>query len=93
MIEKTTMQTHEHTADTDFWSDVYRERTIAILNHYGRLYVYLDHILQHNVVFADRADARGWLIQRIDQAAVPCVSRASRPIVRVAECTEALRAA
>jgi hypothetical protein len=46
---------------------MYRGRTIAILNHYGRLYVYLDHILQHNVVFTSRTDALGWLMQRIDQ--------------------------
>jgi len=51
----------------DFWSDVYSGRSIAILNHYGRLHVYLDHILQHNVVFAEREDALAWLIQRIEQ--------------------------
>ena len=56
MIERTTMHTREHFTETDFWSDVYCGRPIAILNHYGRLHVYLDHILQHNVVFADRGE-------------------------------------
>ena len=67
MIENNTMQTLEHSTDTDFWCNMYRGRTVAILNHYGRLHVYLDHILQHNVVFASRSDALAWLMQRIDQ--------------------------
>jgi hypothetical protein len=68
MIESTTMQNHAHTStNTDFWSDVYRGRTIAVLNHYGRLHVYLDHVLQHNVVFESGKEAVAWLIQRIDQ--------------------------
>jgi hypothetical protein len=61
------MRTHDQPTDTDFWSDVCRGKTIAIVNHYGRFHVYLDHILQHNVVFADRADALAWVVQRIDQ--------------------------
>ena len=67
MNEGTTLDSQEHGAGTDFWSDFYSGRSIAILNHYGRLHVYLDHILQHNVVFADRQDALAWLIQRIDE--------------------------
>jgi hypothetical protein len=53
MLE-TRSQRHDHGAQPDFWSAVYGGRAIAILNHYGRLHVYLDHILQHNVVFAER---------------------------------------
>jgi hypothetical protein len=83
------MQTHEHSTDTDFWSDVYCGRPIAILNHYGRLHVYLNHILQHNVVFADRTDALAWLMQRIDEGAPARVSSGSRSI----DCSDALRAA
>jgi len=60
-------QRHDHGAQPDFWSAVYGGRAIAILNHYGRLHVYLDHILQHNVVFAERQDALAWLIQRIER--------------------------
>ena len=52
--------------DEEFWCDVYCGRPIAILNRHGRLHVYLDHILQHNVVFAERRDALAWLIQRIE---------------------------
>jgi hypothetical protein len=66
MIARTSSQSHEHGVETDFWSDVYGGRPIAILNHYGRLHVYLDHILQHNVVFAERRDALAWLMQRIE---------------------------
>jgi hypothetical protein len=68
LIETTTTPSHTHCVQPDFWSDVYSGRPIAILNHYGRLHVYLDHILQHNVVFADRQDALAWLIQRIEQS-------------------------
>ena len=67
LSETTTTPTHAHCVQPDFWSDVYSGRPIAILNHYGRLHVYLDHILQHNVVFADRKDALAWLVQRIEQ--------------------------
>ena len=70
MIASTNGQRHEHGAETDFWSDVYSGRPIAILNHYGRLHVYLDHILQHNVVFAERRDALAWLVQRIEGEAL-----------------------
>ena len=35
----------------DFWSDTYRGRVIAILNHCGRWLVYLDHVLQPRVQF------------------------------------------
>jgi hypothetical protein len=66
LIETTTTPSHAHCVQPDFWSDVYSGRPIAILNHYGRLHVYLDHILQHNVVFAAREDALAWLIQRIE---------------------------
>jgi hypothetical protein len=67
LIETTTAPNHAHYMQPDFWSDVYSGRPIAILNHYGRLHVYLDHILQHNVVFAEREDALAWLIQRIER--------------------------
>ena len=32
MIESITMHTQEHSTETDFWSDVYCGRPIAILN-------------------------------------------------------------
>jgi hypothetical protein len=31
------------------------------------LHVYLDHVLQHNVVFERGEDALAWLMQRVDQ--------------------------
>ena len=34
-----------------FWSDTYRGRAIAILNHCGRWLVYLDHVLQPRMQF------------------------------------------
>jgi hypothetical protein len=71
MITRTSRTSHAHANETDFWSDVYSGRPIAILNHYGRLHVYLDHILQHNVVFAERRDALAWLIQRIEATGHP----------------------
>jgi hypothetical protein len=70
-IKSTNMQLLEPPTDppaeADFWSDVYRGRSIAIIHRYGRLHVYLDHVLQHNVVFEYGTDALAWLIQRIDQ--------------------------
>jgi hypothetical protein len=61
------MQTQAHSDDPEFFSDVYRGRQISILNHYGRWHVYLDHILQHSVVFATAHHAVAWLIARVDQ--------------------------
>ena len=60
------MQTHQH-ADEEFLSDVYCGRPIAILNRYGRWRVYLDHVLQHNVMFATAENAITWLTDRVDQ--------------------------
>ncbi|HKB40184.1 MAG TPA: hypothetical protein VKD72_27380 [Gemmataceae bacterium] len=60
------MQVLTHGTETDFWSDIYRDRPIAILHRHGRLYVYLDHVLQE-VVFERGEDALAWLIQRVDQ--------------------------
>lgn len=67
LMQTTAAPNPGHCVQPDFWSDVYSGRPIAILNHYGRLHVYLDHILQYNVVFAEREDALAWLIQRIEQ--------------------------
>jgi len=61
------MQAVTHETETEFWSDTYRGRPIAILNRYGRLHVYLDHILQSNVVFESAGDALAWMMQRVDQ--------------------------
>jgi hypothetical protein len=61
------MHTLEQSSDDDFRSDVYQGRPIAILNRSGRWHVYLDHILQHNVVFATAEHAVTWLMARIDQ--------------------------
>jgi hypothetical protein len=51
----------------EFWRATYRGRAIAILRRYGRWHVYLDHLMQHNVVFATPEDAILWLTQRIDR--------------------------
>jgi len=61
------MHTLTHGPETDFWSDVYGDRPVAILNRNGRLHVYLDHVLQHNVVFENGEDALAWLIRRVNQ--------------------------
>ena len=34
-----------------FWSETYRGRVIATLNHCGRWLVYLDHVLQPRMQF------------------------------------------
>jgi hypothetical protein len=61
------MRTVDHSPAADFWLDEYRGRPIAILNRNGRLHVYLDHVLQHNVVFESSRDALAWLMGRVDQ--------------------------
>jgi hypothetical protein len=61
------MHTVEQFPEQEFWSEVYCGRRIAILNHFGRWHVYLDDILQQNVLFATSEDAIIWLTNRIDQ--------------------------
>jgi hypothetical protein len=51
---------------SEFWSDIYGGRSIAVLQHHGRWLVYLDHVLQ-KVIFATSEDAIAWLTKRIDQ--------------------------
>ena len=70
MIESCIRHAEQPCTETDFWSTIYSGRSIAILNHYGRLHVYLDHILQHNVVFTERRHALAWLIQKIEKTGV-----------------------
>lgn len=56
-------------ADTngpDFWSDSYRGHTIATLNHGRGWLVYVDHVLQHNKLFATAEAAAAWLKRQID---------------------------
>ena len=63
------MQIHQlpDEEDPNFQSTTYLGRPIAILNRDGRWPVYLDHILQHNVVFATAENAIASLVERIDQ--------------------------
>jgi hypothetical protein len=66
MIMEQTMQTQQQ-SEQEFLSDVYRGRSVAIFNHHGRWLVYLDHVLQDNMVFATAEDAIVWLLARVDQ--------------------------
>ena len=61
------MQVHQHSDDQEFVSTVYRGRTIATLNRFGRWHVYLDHVFQHKVVFETAEEALSWLMHRVDQ--------------------------
>ena len=61
------MSAFTHFGIEEFWCDEYRRRPIAILNRNGRLHVYIDHVLQHNIVFDRGQDALAWLVQRIEQ--------------------------
>ena len=53
----------------DFWSDTYRGRRIAILNRGGRWLVYLDHVLQHRMLFDTAEAAVNWLQRKVDRPA------------------------
>ena len=54
----------------EFWSDVYRGRPIAVLNRSGCWHVYLDHILQHNLVFATPEHGLRWLRTKVDKVSL-----------------------
>jgi hypothetical protein len=63
------MQMRAHAPEPEYWSDVYCGRQIAIFHRYGRWHVYLDHVLQHNVVFVTSQHAIAWLVRRVDEGA------------------------
>ena len=52
----------------EFWSDSYRGRTIATLNHGSGWLVYVDHVLQHNMLFVTAEAAVAWLRRQVDSA-------------------------
>ena len=54
-----------------FWSDTYRGRAIAILNHCGHWLVYLDHVLQPRMQFASAEAAVSWLQHKVDRPKAP----------------------
>jgi hypothetical protein len=56
----------ETSTDTEFCSETYGERSIAIFNYHGGWLAYLDHALQKEF-FATGEDAVAWLTQRIDR--------------------------
>jgi len=60
------MLTYEDRDKPEFWSDRYRDRPIAVLHRHGRWHVYLDHVFQHDLVFASGQHAVAWLMQRVD---------------------------
>ena len=60
------MQALEHVED--FWSDIYRGRNIAILNRGGSWLVYLDHVMQHRLLFDTAESAVRWLRHQVDQS-------------------------
>ena len=53
---------------SEFWSDSYRGHRIATLNHGSGWLVYLDHVLQHNKLFASADAAATWLCERVDRS-------------------------
>ncbi len=59
------MQSHRDSGD--FWSDTYRGHSIATLNHGRGWLVYLDHVLQHNMLFVTADAAATWLRGQIDR--------------------------
>jgi hypothetical protein len=65
--------------DSEFWSGVYHGRPISVLKRDGGWHVYLDHVLQHNTVFATEGYARKWLIKLINQQRVRGDRRALAP--------------
>ena len=52
-----------------FWSDSYRGHVIATLSNGKGWLVYLDHVLQHNKLFATADAAVAWLRQQVDATA------------------------
>jgi hypothetical protein len=50
----------------DFWLGRYRGHTLAVLRHRSGWLVYLDHVLQHRLVFETSEAAVAWLRRRID---------------------------
>jgi hypothetical protein len=60
-----------HAFDTqeEFWSETYRGHHIAVLSRGDGWLVYLDHFLQHGLLFATREQAIAWLRRKVDSQA------------------------
>jgi hypothetical protein len=58
-----------------FWTDSYRGHSIATLHRGNGWTVYLDHVLQHNKLFATAEAAVAWLRRQIDMTAAPGQAR------------------
>jgi hypothetical protein len=52
----------------EFWSNTYGGRSIAIFNREGRWHVYIDHVLQHNVLGRHRLAHAAHRPQRVRDA-------------------------
>lgn len=57
------------TSASTFWSATYRGREIATHRHIRGWLVYIDRIMQENMLFGTAEDAAGWLHRRIDTVA------------------------
>jgi hypothetical protein len=66
---------HTLRQNDEFWSDSYRGHTIATLNRGNGWMVYLDHVLQHNKLFATGEAAVDWLRRQIDVVTAPSRAR------------------
>jgi hypothetical protein len=72
------MHTLSNIEPGEFRADIYRGRPIAIFKREEKWHVYLDHKLQHNVLFATSDHAIAWLTQRIDRDASSRLSLAQQ---------------
>jgi hypothetical protein len=66
---------HAPRQNDEFWSDSYRGHAIATLNRGNGWMVYLDHVLQHNKLFATGEAAVDWLRRQIDVVTAPSQAR------------------
>ena len=68
----------------EFWTSSYRGHSIATLSQGSGWLVYLDHVLQHDKLFATADAAVNWLHQQVDGS--PEHSRPAQSAKHLLEC-------
>jgi hypothetical protein len=68
------MQPFTASGAADYWAGNHRGVPIAAFRRENRWHVYLDHTLQHNVLFGTAEEAVAWLTRRVDRGAASRLS-------------------
>lgn len=62
-----TTMTQTPSESVEFWSTSYRGQDIAVQRHYRGWLVYLNKVMQQDMLFDDAREAARWLRRKVDE--------------------------